>query len=119
MTAVVRWVTACVTIAMIGFALVDEVREDYPALGGGGVFLWFVLPMLPAVVYGVGVRRWSTTVTYGLVLVVATAVAWLPPPMYSVGAGGGMEYLLVPPVFLGTLVTSIVGAVQDRRDARR
>lgn len=105
-------------MATVAFALLDEVRQGPPPIPPVGLVVMFALGVLPSLVYLIGVRRRQTSVVYGLVLVAATAVAWLPAPMLSVEGGGGMEYTFVLPVFVLTLVTSFVAAVHDRRHLR-
>lgn len=118
-TLLLRVCVVATAMATVAFALLDEVRQGPPFISTAGLLLIVAIGVVPSLVYLLGVRRRQTSVVYGLVLVAATAVAWLPAPLLSVEGGGGMEYTFVLPVFLLTLVTSSVATVHDRRDRRQ
>lgn len=107
-----KWLIVASTAAIVIAGDIYGVLYKHKERGeANAVFLGFlVVLILPTVVFALGVRQARSVYVYGSLLFGLTAAAWLP-----VLVSGGALAFYVPFAWLGTLVTSIVGASRDRQ----
>ncbi len=111
--ALLRWAIAvAVAMLIVVTAVVAAVGGSHNHMNAG-VVLGIGLALLPAGIYGFGVRTRASTALAGAVLLGVTALAW---GLYLVGhRESAFAGVFIIPAFVITLISSSLAAMRDQR----